>query len=262
PPVPREAQVTAALLDLTDTLAGDFDPAGFLHRVTRHCLNLLDISDAAIMLCAAGSPLCLVAHTCESVKQVELFELDAREGPGHTAYQRALAVEHSHTTDPSPWPGFTARIHDAGYRSVHAVPIRLRTQSLGALTLFRRAGGPLTDADRHLAQALADATALSLLQQNALADHRTLTTQLQHALDSRSIIEQAKGYLASHLSITPASAFHLLRTYARHNQLRISDLSHNILNGTIHLPPPTTDTSGGGGAGAGGAEEPPVPPSP
>ncbi len=259
-PAAREARVTAALLDLTDTLAGDFDPAGFLHRVTRHCLDLLDVSDAGVMLSAANGPLCLVASTSESVRLVELFELGARQGPSHTAYQRTVTVEHSHTTDPSPWPGFTACIRGAGYRSVYAVPIRLRTQTIGALSLFRRVSGPLSDADRHLAQALADATAVVLLQQAALDEHRTRTTQLQHALDSRTVIEQAKGYLASHLSIAPDNAFQLLRAHARHHHLRIADLSRNILNGTTRLPTTNSNTDTSDGTGTTAAEDPPAPP--
>ncbi|WP_320773824.1 GAF and ANTAR domain-containing protein [Streptomyces sp. CRN 30] len=239
----RETRVTAALLDLADTLSDDFDPDDFPYRVVDHCLDLLDISDAGVMLAASDGPLRLIASTSERVRLVELFELDAQEGPCHTAYQQAATVEHPHTVGPSHWPDFTTRAHGAGYRSVHATPIRLRTRTIGVLNLFRHESGPLTTADRHLARALADATAISLLQQAALDHHRTLSAQLQHALDSRNVIEQAKGYLASHLSTDPDTAFTRLRTHARHHHFRLSDLSRRIIDGTAYLPPSGTDST-------------------
>ncbi|MFI8996604.1 GAF and ANTAR domain-containing protein [Streptomyces sp. NPDC053542] len=236
-------RVTAALIDVADTLVADFDPADFLYRVAEHCMDLLDIGDAGVMLAARGGPLRLVATTSEQVRLVELFELDAREGPCFSAYRDGAAVDHLDLTAPSRWPDFSARAHRAGYRSVHASPIRLRAEIIGVLNLFRRATGPLPEADRHLARALADSTAISLLQQTALDHHRTLSTQLQGALNTRTVIEQAKGYLSSHHAIDPAAAFQRLRAHARHHRIRIVDLSRDIIDGTGALPLPPDEES-------------------
>ncbi|GGM17828.1 transcriptional regulator [Streptomyces fumigatiscleroticus] len=241
---PREIRVTAALIDLADVLVADFDPTDFLYRVAEHCMDLLDITDAGVMLAAPDDgPLRLVATTSERVRLVELFELDAREGPCCTAYHDAASLDHEVTAVPSRWPSFDTRAHQAGYRSVCAIPIRLRRQTLGVLNLFRRAPGPLTDADRHLARALADITAISLLQQTALDHHRTLSMQLQQALTTRTVIEQAKGYLTSHHGIDPETAFQHLRAHARHHQIRIADLARGIIDGTTALPLPSTNTA-------------------
>ncbi|MFI9024573.1 GAF and ANTAR domain-containing protein [Streptomyces sp. NPDC053560] len=233
--------MTAALIDLADTLVADFDPADFLYRVTEHCMDLLDIGDAGVMLAAADGPLRLVAATSEQVRLVELFEPDAREGPCFTAYHEAAPVDHTMVVPSSRWPDFSARAHLAGYRSVHASPIRLREDTIGALNLFRRVPGPLPDADQHLARALADATAISLLQQTTLDHHRTLNMQLQQALNTRTVIEQAKGYLTSHHSIDPDTAFHRLRAYARSHRIRLADLARDVIDGTVALPPSTTE---------------------
>ncbi|WP_399926989.1 GAF and ANTAR domain-containing protein [Streptomyces kanamyceticus] len=239
PRLPREARITAALIDLADTLVEDFDPAEFLYRVANHCMDLLDIGDAGVMLAVPKGPLQLVASSSERVRLVELFELDAREGPCFTAFHEAAAVDHTIKPAPSPrWPRFDTRAGRAGYTSVHASPIRLRGETIGVLNLFRRVPDPLSEADRNLARALADATAISLLQQTTLDQHRTVRAQLQTALDSRTNIEQAKGFLTARHGTDPDTSFNLLRAHARHHHLRLVDLARDIVNGTTILPPP------------------------
>ncbi|MFH8484795.1 GAF and ANTAR domain-containing protein [Streptomyces longisporoflavus] len=240
PSPPREARITAALIDLADTLVDDFDPAEFLYRVAEHCMDLLDIGDAGVMLAVPEGPLQLVASSSERVRLVELFELDASEGPCYTAYHEAVTVDHAIGPALSlRWPNFNARAHRSGYTSVHATPIRLRGSTIGVLNLFRRVPGPLLRADQDLARALADATAISLLQQTTLDQHRTVRSQLESALTTRTIIEQAKGFLTARHGTDPDASFRRLRAHARHNRLRLVDLSRDIVAGTISLPPPT-----------------------
>lgn len=237
--LPREARITAALINLADTLVDDFDPAEFFYRVAEHCMELLDIGDAGVMLAAPSGPLRLVAASSERVRLVELFELDASEGPCHTAFHQSAPIDHIIGAALSPrWPRFSARAHRSGYTSVHATPIRLRTETIGVLNLFQRTPGPLQQADRDLARALADATAISLLQQTTLDQHRTVRAQLQSALNSRTAIEQAKGFLCARHAVDPDTAFHRLRAHARHHHLLLVDLARDIVNGNFVLPPP------------------------
>ncbi|MFI0240474.1 GAF and ANTAR domain-containing protein [Streptomyces sp. NPDC016845] len=239
PRLPREARITAALIDLADTLVEDFDPAEFFYRVAEHCMDLLDIGDAGVMLALPDGPLQLVAASSERVRLVELFELDANEGPCRTAFYDSVPVDHPIDGEPANhWPRFSIRAHDAGYTSVHATPIRLRGQTIGVLNLFRRVPGPLLAADRHLARALADATAISLLQQTTLDQHRTVRTQLETALKTRTAIEQAKGFLTARHGTDPAASFDHLRAYARKNHLRLVDLARDLVAGTVTIPPP------------------------
>ncbi|MFJ9041898.1 GAF and ANTAR domain-containing protein [Streptomyces sp. NPDC102406] len=241
PSLSHVMRVSAALIDLADTLVADFDPADFLYRVTEHCMDLLDIGDAGVMLAAPKEPLRLVAASSERVRLVELFELDAQEGPCFTAFHQGATIHHTHLSTATPrWPRFSARAHQAGYCAVHATPIRLREDTLGVLNLFRRTQGPLPEPDQQLARALADATAISLVQQTTLEQHRTVHAQLQQALDSRTIIEQAKGFLVASHQTDPDSAFHQLRAHARHHHLRLAELARDIVAGTTTLPAPTT----------------------
>ncbi|MFI5809219.1 GAF and ANTAR domain-containing protein [Streptomyces sp. NPDC051561] len=228
----REARIAAAFVDLADTLVDDFDPVDFLYRVAEHCTSLLDIHDAGVMLAPHGGPLRLVAATSEQVRLVELFELDAAQGPCQDAYVQARVMEHDLTV-PGRWPEFSARAHKEGYLSVHAVPIHLRGETIGVLNLFRSIPDHLAGADRILARALADATAISLLQQTTLDHHRALGAQLQQALHTRTIIEQAKGFLVGRQNTDPDMAFQRLRTYARRHQLRIADVARDLVNGTL-----------------------------
>jgi GAF domain-containing protein len=240
PGLSREVRVTAAFIDLADTLVDDYDPAEFFYRVAEHCMDLLDIGDAGVMLALPQGPLRLVAASSERVRLVELFELDASEGPCCTAFQRSVAVDHSINATRSPrWPRFSGRARSAGYTSVHATPVRLRDETIGVLNLFRRVPGVLPEADRHLARALADATAISLLQQSTLDQHRTVRTQLETALVTRTIIEQAKGFLTARHDTDPDTAFHRLRIHARTHHLRLADLARDIVDGTVSLPPPS-----------------------
>ncbi|MDQ1041614.1 GAF domain-containing protein [Streptomyces sp. V3I8] len=239
----REARVTAAFIDLADTLAADFDPDDFLYRVAEHCMSLLDIDDAGVMLFAHAGPLRLAASTSEAVRLVELFELDASEGPCFTAFHTATPVDHPLAAAPTPrWPRFSARARRSGYTSVHAAPILLRGQTIGVLNLFRRTPGSLPEPDRALARALADATAISLLQQTTLDQHRAVHDQLQQALDTRVFIERAKGFLIARHRITPDAAFQQLRAYARRHRIRIADLARAVVEETVTLPPPPGNT--------------------
>ncbi|WP_206502807.1 GAF and ANTAR domain-containing protein [Streptomyces chrestomyceticus] len=235
----REAQVSDALIDLADTLADDFQLDHLPARVAGHCLDLLDIDDAGVMLTEPDGMLRLAAATSHDVRLIARIELEAGEGPCRTALLKAAAVDHTLSAVPTPpWPRFSARAHQAGYSSVHAIPIHLRNHTLGVLALFLRCAGRLPDSDRHLARALATATALAVLQHTALARHRTTAGQLQQALVTRTVIEQAKGFLAARHTTDPTNAFQWMRAHARHHHLRLADLAHDIVDGTFTLVPP------------------------
>ncbi|MDQ1035350.1 GAF domain-containing protein [Streptomyces sp. V3I8] len=235
----REARVTAAFIDLADTLAADFVPDDFLYRVAGHCTDLLAIDDVGVMLSAHAGSLRLVASTSEAVRLVELFELDASEGPCFTAFHTATAVDHPLAAAPTPrWPRFSTRARRSGYTSVHAAPILLRGRTIGVLNLFRRTPGSLPEPDR----ALADATAISLLQQTTLDQHRAVHDQLQQALDTRVFIERAKGFLIARHRIGPDAAFQQLRAHARRHHIRIAVLARDVVEETVTLPPPPNNT--------------------
>jgi hypothetical protein len=133
----------------------------------------------------------------------------------------------------SAWPAFTPRLQELGFHSAHALPMRLRTETIGALNLFRTEPGPLSTADLGVGQAMADVATVGLIQERAIAARELLATQLQTALTSRVQLEQAKGMLAQRTGLSMDQAFQLMRGYARSNNRRLSDIASHIIDGSI-----------------------------
>jgi hypothetical protein len=138
------------------------------------------------------------------------------------------------------WPQFAPRAVAAGYRSVHAFPLRLRRQVIGALNLFGDEPGEISAADATVVQALADVATIGLLQERAIREGQVLSEQLQSALNTRIVIEQAKGALAQIHGGTPDEAYERLRAYSRAHSRRLSDVAFTVVTESASLPGLTT----------------------
>jgi hypothetical protein len=168
------------------------------------------------------------------MRLVELFELQIEEGPCFDAYAGPRAVRcDSRDEAERRWPRFAPNAFDGGFLAVSAVPMRLRTDVVGALNLFSSAPKCLTDNELRIAQGMADIATIGILQERVIRDGRTLTSQLQGALDSRIVIEQAKGVIAEHNKITVDDAFALLRRFARNHNWLLSEAAGQVVNGTL-----------------------------
>ncbi|MFB4319898.1 ANTAR domain-containing protein [Actinomadura sp. 21ATH] len=230
----------AALVDLADTLITDYDLADLLYRVTRHCLDLLQVDGAGVMYAAPDQSLRLLASSTEQIRMLELFELDAETGPCLTAYHTGQVTQYVQPGPYDPtWEPLVTRAGQAGYRAVYAVPMNLREHTVGVLNLFTRAAQELNAPDQGLARALADIATIALLQQRAMDQQAILNHQLQTALDSRVYIEQAKGIIATRQGITTDAAFQVLRKRARSTNRKLADIARAIATDTV--PPPTPE---------------------
>ncbi|MGH7752521.1 MAG: ANTAR domain-containing protein, partial [Gemmatimonadales bacterium] len=213
--VTREELLSDTFVALADTLVDDFDLVEFLSLLSERCVELFETEAAGVMLAGAGV-LQLMASSSERMRLIELFELQRDEGPCPDRYRCGEAVgEADLEKTRQRWPTFSAEALRAGFLAVHAVPMRLRGEVIGALNLFRNDVGALPEADLRAAQALADVATLSILHHRLQGDSKMVTDQLQHALNSRIVIEQAKGVLAERRRIDMQQAFELLRTTAR-----------------------------------------------
>jgi transcriptional regulator with GAF, ATPase, and Fis domain len=230
----REQDLLAAFTEFADTLVADYDVVEFLHRLAERCVEILDVSEAGLMLADRNGTLCYIASSSERMRLIELFELQHDEGPCLDAYRTGVAVHRSTSDDANErWPTFVAHARGVGFQSMSALPMRLRSDVIGALNLFSTAPEPLSLEDQQVAQALADIATIGILQERALSDGQVVTTQLQSALKSRVVIEQAKGIVAEHNHVSVDDAFRLLRGYARgHNRL-LGQTAVEILNGTL-----------------------------
>lgn len=226
-----ETRLTAAFVELADNLVNDFDVLDLLHTLARHCVALLDTAAAGMLLVDEMGHLQLLASSNEQAHLVELFQIETDEpSPCTDCFRTGRPVtavdlaQHDAT-----WPGFVVEAQRRGFHTVHALPMRLRTETIGALNLFRTEPTSLDDDDLVLAQALADVATIAILQHRALARRDVLIEQLQGALNSRVVIEQAKGVLADRGHLDVDTSFNLLRRYARGHHERLSGVAWQIV---------------------------------
>ena len=225
----REALLAQTLVELADSLVEDFDVVDVLTVVAERCVNVLGADAAGLMLATADGELRVLASSSEAMRVLELLEVQADEGPCVDCYRSGtpiLSVMLEGEGDR--WPQFRPKALEAGFRSVHALPMRLRRQSIGALNLFRVDEGPMVDADVIAAQALADVATIAILQHRAARDAQVLNEQLTQALRTRISIEQAKGVVAERANVGMEAAFARLRRHARNHNMRLTDVAEAV----------------------------------
>jgi transcriptional regulator with GAF, ATPase, and Fis domain len=226
-------RLARTFVQLADTLADDFDLVEFLHMLVDRCVELLDVSASGLMLADSNDRLRVMAASTENVRLLELFQLQNDDGPCLECYRTGAPVSHPDlSTAEARWPRFAPAATEAGFRTVHALPMRLRSTVVGALNLFHRDTNALTSDITQISQALADVATIGLIQQQSLRQQEILVDQMQIALDSRVIIEQAKGVLAERRGIDPSAAFTLLRSYARNHGRRLTELAVSVVDGS------------------------------
>jgi len=234
--MPREHLVSQTFLQLTDTLVADFDIIDLLTMLADRCVELVEADAAGILLADPDGNLRVMAASSERARLLELFQLQNEEGPCVEAFRSGQAVtETDLRVTRQAWPRFTPYAVGAGFTCVYAFPMRLRSTIIGALNLFRSGPGPMPEADVQLAQALADVASVAILHDQATRELQVQAGQLQHALDSRTIIEQAKGVLCERAQIDMSTAFDTIRTHARHHNLQLTAVAAQIVAGTISL---------------------------
>ena len=230
----REQRLAEVFVELADTLVEEFDVVDFLQTLTERCVELVDTDAAGLMLDDQRGSLRLVAHTHESARLLELFELQQREGPCLDCFATGRVIANIDlTTAASRWPVFSQAARDIGFGTSHAVPLRLRRQVIGALNLFTNERRTLSDEHLAVAQGLADIATIGLLHERTVRDQVTLSEQLQSALHSRILIEQAKGILSAQAGTNVESAFALMRTHARRTGEPLTTLAAAVVAGHV-----------------------------
>ena len=230
----RETDVVQSLVEMADTLVDDYDVVDLLTGLANRCVNLLGASAAGVMLASPQGSLGLVASSSEAMRLLELFELQAQEGPCLDAFRTGQPVGQQELRAGSGrWPSFSAAALKVGFRSAFALPLRLREATLGALNLLSVSPTPMDEANVTVARAFADLATLSIVQHRATAEAQRLNEQLSAALTSRVVIEQAKGVISERAGVDLAEAFTRLRRYARNHNLRLTAVAEAAINGTL-----------------------------
>jgi GAF domain-containing protein len=229
----REAVLARTLVELADTLVDDFDVVDLLTRLADRCVEVLDVEAAGIMLAATDGPLRVMASSSDAMRVLELFEIQAQDGPCLDCHRTGAPIVNPDLgASDGPWPRFAAEAIAAGFHSAYALPMRLRGSVIGALNLFRTGSGAMDVVDIEVAQAFADVATIAMLQHRAAHEAQVINDQLTHALNSRVVIEQAKGMIAERLGLDMEQSFRALRGHARNHNLRLADLSAAIIDGT------------------------------
>jgi GAF domain-containing protein len=230
----REQRLAGVFVELADTLVADFDVIDFLHMLTERSVELLQADAAGLILVDSQGQLHVLASTTEQARVLELFELQASEGPCLDCFVTGQPVVNIDLAEvEARWPQFQAATIAAGFRSVHALPLRLRGQVIGAMNLFCRHQSSLSDDDIAVGQALSDVATIGLLQERTVRHGEIVAEQLQGALNSRILIEQAKGVLAERAGIGVDAAFAMLRAYARRNGRKLSAVAAAVIDGSL-----------------------------
>ena len=232
----REDRLVETLVTLADTLVDHYDIIDFLQTLAERCVDLVDVSAAGIMLADPKSELRHAACSNEQMRLVELFELQVEEGPCFDAYRtQAPVICASPDEATERWPEFARNAVESGFAAFSAVPMRLRTDVVGALNLFSSDARALGDDDIKVVQAMADIATIGILQERSIRDAHAFSTQLEVALESRVVIEQAKGIVAEGTHISVDDAFERIRGFARaHNRL-LSETARQIIDGTLQV---------------------------
>ncbi|MFY0409145.1 GAF and ANTAR domain-containing protein [Solicola sp. PLA-1-18] len=220
------AELARVLVEAADTLVHDFDTVEFLHTVTENAERVSGADAVGLMLGDHHGDLQYVASSNHDGHVLEVLQLAVQEGPCPDAYRTGRPVVNTDLTSPTvPWPAFAEQAVAGGYVSVHAFPLRLRDEAVGAMALFGAGATTFSEEEVMGVQALADIATISILQDRAAARAQTLTEQLQGALDSRVVIEQAKGAISLIAGVPVADAFALLRNHARRHGKKLSDVA-------------------------------------
>lgn len=232
----REEKLAELFVVLADTLVDDYDVVELLDQLVKACVDLLGASAAGLLLDDQRGHLTVIASSSEETRLLEIFQLQNNEGPCLDCVRGGTPVTVSDlAAESSRWPLFVPAALAAGFRSVAAVPLRLREQTIGGLNLFQEAAEVVTHTDRRLAQALADVATIGILHQRSVHRSAVVAEQLQHALNSRVVIEQAKGVLAERDSVGLDGAFDMLRRHARNYNLKLTDVAFAVVRGEIQL---------------------------
>jgi len=230
----RESLLARTLVELADSLVDDFDVIDLVSLLADRCVDVLDVAAAGVMLLSADDELRVLASSSEAMRVLEVFEIQADEGPCIDSVRSGEAIVNLRLDEEnSRWPRFAPKAVLAGFASVHALPMKLRGQVIGALNLFRIDENPMRDADVTAAQALADVATIAVLSHRAARDTQRLNDQLSTALNTRIVIEQAKGVIAEGADIDMETAFERLRRHARNHNLLLTDVASGIASKSL-----------------------------
>ncbi len=240
----RDEWLARTFVELADTLVADFDLIDFLAMLADRCVELLGSAEVGLAL-AGPRGLQMLASSSERMRVTELLEVQLEEGPCFDCFRLGIPVLNQPLESADRrWPRFTPKARESGFQTVHAVPLRLRDEVIGAMNVFDTSSRAMTQTESNLLRAFADAATIGILQERTLKEQSDLSVQLQGALNSRIAVEQAKGIVSERLKVDMDTAFGIIRSYARSNSMLLSSVAEALVRGSLSaadLNPPVQE---------------------
>jgi hypothetical protein len=231
----RESDIVHTMVRLADTLVSGYDEQELLHDLADSCVRIFDGAAAGVSL-GVGDRLEFIVATSDEMGVMELLQMERQEGPCTDAYRSGRTVHTSHISgEHERWPHWAPKASALGFHSAEAFPMRLRDRTIGALNVYATTSRPLSEDDVAVGRALADMATIGILHERSVTERDVVATQLQHALDSRVVIEQAKGMLADRHGIGLSDAFERLRNHARSTQTRLAVVAGRVVGHELDL---------------------------
>ncbi len=226
--------LASTFVELADTLVAEFDVVDFLTMLVARCTAFLDGPEVGLAVANRSGKLRVLASSTQRMKLLELVEVQSDEGPCRDSFHTGQQIINQNVdVAQAQWPLFIPMARTAGFLMLHAFPMKLRGDSIGAINIFDTNRREMSTHQAAIVQAFADVATIGILQERSAADSALLTSQLNKALATRVIIEQAKGVVAEHLKTTMDEAFNLLRGYARSHNQRLTDVARCVAGGTL-----------------------------
>jgi transcriptional regulator with GAF, ATPase, and Fis domain len=230
----REEWLARTFVELADTLVADYDIVDFLSTLAERCIELLESVEVGLVLLDRQGRLQMMASSTERMRMAELVEVQNEEGPSFECLRQGDQVLNRRLDAVDDrWPRFGPMARDAGFQAVHALPLRLRRDVIGAMNVFDTQSRDMTTQQVNLTQALADAATIGILQERNVRRQIDVASQLQGALNSRIVIEQAKGVVAEQQQVSMEDAFAMLRGYSRTSRIPLSDVAHAVIDRSL-----------------------------
>lgn len=231
----REALMTKTFVELADTLVDEFDVGELLNLLIGRCIEVLNVDGAAgLLLLAPAGALRVMSSSSEAMRVLELFELQEQEGPCLDCFQTGeQVVNQDLAASNGRWPKFSVVAMDAGFKAVHAFPMKLRGSCIGALNLFHVVAGDMSPSDVATAQAFADVATIAILQYRSTLEAQAINGQLASLFEDRAVVEQAKGVVAEREGMSMAEAYNALRNYALANNLKLNNVCIDIIERSL-----------------------------
>jgi GAF domain-containing protein len=231
--VSRDEWLARTFVELADTLVADFDLIEFLSMLADRCVELLGAAEVGLVLVGPRGPQVMASST-ERMRVTELLEVQLEEGPCFDCYHLGLPVLNQRLDSADRrWPRFAPSARESGFQMVHAVPLRLRAEVIGAMNVFDTSLEELSQTDSSLLRAFADTATIGILQERTLKQQSDLSIELQGALNSRIAVEQAKGILAERLKVDMDTAFGMIRNHARSHSMLLSSVADALVRGSL-----------------------------